>query len=87
MLLCILCLIFIAPHCNVTVILVQHFVITNEPLYCVSYLYAVLLLSINLSPTLYLYSTILIFCGYYIYEVVSDFADVIIPNPPYILSR
>ena len=31
---------FIAPHYNVTLPLVQHRVITNEPLYGVSFLYS-----------------------------------------------
>ena len=25
------------------------------------------------------------FCGYYIYSFASDFADILIPNPPYVL--
>ena len=48
----ILCLIFIGPHCKVTMILVQHCVITNVPLYGVSYLYADLLVTMTLSLTL-----------------------------------
>ena len=49
----ILWLVFIAPHCHVTVPLVQHCIITNGPLYRVSHLYAALLTSITLSPNLY----------------------------------
>ena len=45
-----LCLIFIAPYCNMTVLLVTHCVITNWPLNGVSYLYASLLLIMTLSP-------------------------------------
>ena len=45
----ILCFVCIGPYCIVTVPLVQHWVITNGPLYGVSYLYAALLLSITLS--------------------------------------
>ena len=52
---------FIAPYFNVTIPLFQHFVITNGTLYGVSYFYATWLLSMNLSPTLYLWSTIFIF--------------------------
>ena len=44
-------LIFIAPHCNVTIPLAQHCVIINWPLCGVSYLKAALLLRINLSLT------------------------------------
>ena len=39
----ILCRIFVAPYCYVTVSLVQHCVITNGPLYGISYFYTVLL--------------------------------------------
>ena len=48
----ILCLIYVAPYFNVTVPLVKHCVITKGPLYGVSYLYAVWLVSMNLSRTL-----------------------------------
>ena len=48
----ILCLICVAPYCNVTVPLDQHYVIKNETLYGASYFYAELLVSITLSPTL-----------------------------------
>ena len=48
---CNLCLIFILPLCNEAVSLVQHYVITNGPLYEVSILYAGLLTSMTLSPT------------------------------------
>ena len=48
---CSLCLIFIFPLCNETVPLIQHYVITNGPLYEVSLLYAGLLTSMTLSPT------------------------------------
>ena len=47
----ILCLLFIAPHCNMTVTLVQHYIISNWPLYGVSYLKSELLVSTTLSPT------------------------------------
>ena len=47
----ILCLIFIALQFNMTVTLVQHSVITNDPLYGISYLYAALLTSMTLSLT------------------------------------
>ena len=46
------CLICIGPYCIVTVPLAQHHVITNRPLYIISYFYAVWLLSMTLSPTL-----------------------------------
>ena len=45
-------LIVFAPYCDVTVPFVQHFFITNFPLYIFLYFYAVWLLSIILSPTL-----------------------------------
>ena len=48
----ILYVIFIGPNYEFTVPLLKHFVITKGPLYGVSYLYAVWLVSINLSPTL-----------------------------------
>ena len=48
----ILCLIYIIPHCNVNMPFVHHCIIKNGPLYRVSYFYAVLLLRINLAPTL-----------------------------------
>ena len=48
----ILDLIFVAPHCNYTAPLVQHCVITNGPIYGVSYFNAVCLVSMTLSPTL-----------------------------------
>ena len=50
---CILYLIFIASHCNVTVTLVQHYVVTNGLLYEISYLYAAwcIFLSVILSIT------------------------------------
>ena len=44
---------FFAPHCNSTVPLVNYCVITKEPLYSVSYFYAVWLVSMTLSPTLW----------------------------------
>ena len=43
---------FIALYCNVTVALIQHYVITNGPLYGVSYFCAALTTSMNLSLTL-----------------------------------
>ena len=52
----ILCLICIGLYWNVTMLLVQHYVIKNGPLYGVSYLYAALLVSMTLSLTLYLWS-------------------------------
>ena len=48
----ILYVIYIAPHCNITMPLVKHCVIIKGPLYEVSYLYAVCLVIMNLSPTL-----------------------------------
>ena len=47
----ILYLILFRPYCIVTVMLVQHPVITDGPLYGISYLYAALLLTMTLSPT------------------------------------
>ena len=44
--------IFIRPHCNANVPLVQYCVITNSPVYSVPYFYESLLASMNLSPTL-----------------------------------
>ena len=44
---------YVAPYCNFTFPLVKHCVITKGTLYCVSYLYALWLVSITLSPTLY----------------------------------
>ena len=41
----------ILPHCNLTVPLVQHCIISNTLLYGVSYLKAALLVRMNLSPT------------------------------------
>ena len=51
----------IAPHCYVTVPLVQHCFISDVPLYGNSYLKAALLVSMNLSPTFQSWSTILLF--------------------------
>ena len=48
----ILHLISVAQIFNETMPLVQHRVITNEPIYGVSYLYAVCLVRMTLSPTL-----------------------------------
>ena len=48
----ILCLIFIQKHCNLTVPLAQHCVLTNGPLYDVSYMYSALLDRLALFPTL-----------------------------------
>ena len=61
---CILCLIFIAPHCKVIVPLVQYYVITSGPLYGFFNYYSALLLSMNLSLTMWSWSSILYFCGY-----------------------
>ena len=58
---CISYLFFVAPYCNVTVPLFQHCVISNGPLYGVSYLKSVILLIMTLSPALYLWSTLLLF--------------------------
>ena len=49
----ILYLILITPIWNMDMTLVQEYIISNEPLYEVSSLYADLLLSITLSLTLY----------------------------------
>ena len=49
---CILCLIYVTTYCNVTVPLAKHCGITKGNLYEISYLYAVWLLSMTLSPTL-----------------------------------
>ena len=49
---CILYVIFVAQFFNFTVPLVKHYVITNGPIYGVSYLYAVCLVRITLSTTL-----------------------------------
>ena len=57
----ILCLIFIIPHYNVTVPLLQLCMITNGPLYVVSHLYTELLVSMTLSLTLQSFSTPLLF--------------------------
>ena len=43
---------FVALYCNVTVTLVQHFVISNGPIYGVSYLTSPLSLRMKLYPTL-----------------------------------
>ena len=48
----ILYLISVAPICNNTVSLVQHRVITNGPVYGISYFYTVCLVSMPSSPTL-----------------------------------
>ena len=48
----ILYLIFVGPYCKCTVPLVKQCVITKEPLYGVSYLYTVWLVSMTLSLTL-----------------------------------
>ena len=48
----ILCLIFFGAYFNINLPFVKHCVITNEPLYGVSYLYAVWLVIMTLSPTL-----------------------------------
>ena len=45
-------LIYVAPICNETVPLVQHLVITNGPIFVVSYLYAVCLVRMTSSQTL-----------------------------------
>ena len=49
----ILYLIFIETHCKSTVPFVKKCVITKDPLYGVSYLYAVFLVRMTLSPTLF----------------------------------
>ena len=48
----ILYVICIKPNCKLTVPLVKHWVITKWPLYGVSYLYEMWLVSMALSPTL-----------------------------------
>ena len=42
---------FSSPHCNMIVPLVQHYVISNGPLYGISYLIAALLSRTTFSPT------------------------------------
>ena len=49
---CLLYLLSIAPHCNETVPLVQHYFIKNGTLNGVSYFYAAWVLSMTLSSTL-----------------------------------
>ena len=49
----ILYLIYFAPYCKFTAPSTKHCVITKGPLYGVSYLYAVWLVIMNLSLTLY----------------------------------
>ena len=48
----ILCLICVAPYCNFTVPFLKHCVTQKGNLHGVQYFYAVLLVSLNLSPTL-----------------------------------
>ena len=48
----ILYLIYVTPICNEIVTLVKHRVITNGPVYGVSYLFAVCLVSMTSSPIL-----------------------------------
>ena len=57
----ILCLIFITPQYNVTVPLMQHRFIKNCPYYGFSYYYVAWILSMNLSPDLKLWRTIVLF--------------------------
>ena len=71
---------------NVTVQLVQNWVISNGPLYGVSYFYAALLFIIYLSSTLYSWSTIILFCGCFINKLLPDSADILVPNPYYASS-
>ena len=81
--------IFITPHCNVTMPLVQHCVITNVLLYGVSYLYTELLVSMTLSKTFWLLSTILlfIFVNLFLFSLMHYFTihlmfiGIIISNP------
>ena len=49
---CILNVIYVPPFCNFTIPLVKHCALTNGPIYGISYLYAVCLVSMMLSPTL-----------------------------------
>ena len=58
--------IFYRNTLSMTMALAQHFVIYNGSLYVISYLKIALLLSMNLSPTLYLWSNFLPHWGYYI---------------------
>ena len=63
----ILYIIRVTLFCNFTVPLVKNCVITNGPLYGVSYFYAVCLLSMKLS-TLYIHSQLYVYsCGSYLY--------------------
>ena len=43
---------FFVPHCKITVLLVKNWVITNRPVYGVSYYYALCLVRITISLTL-----------------------------------
>ena len=82
----ILYLIFIAPHCNVTVPLVQYCVIKNISLYSVSYFYAAWLSSMDLYPTLYVWSTLLLFSRILSLLICAWFSWRVISNPHYLLS-
>ena len=77
----ILYLIFISSHFNVTVPLVQHWVISNGPLYGFhiwnqNYYLAWLYLQLYCRGLLFYY-----FCWCYLYYFASDFSDVFIINP------
>ena len=78
-------LIFITPHCNVTIPLFRKWVISNGPLYVVSYLKELLLFIMYLSPT---YSRVIIFYYFsrcHFYSFVTNFSDILISNPPFVL--
>ena len=82
----ILCLIFITPHWNVSASLVQDWVISNGPLYGVSYLKRLLFLSMTLSP---LYSHGVLFHCFrwcFIYWSAPAVSSELIPNPQYVQS-
>ena len=82
----ILYVIFIVQHCSSTMPLVKHGVITKGPLYGVSYFYAVWIVIMTLSPTLQSQSALCLFSRALYLQLASVFADVLIPNPTYVLS-
>ena len=57
----IICIMFIGQNSNVTMLLVQHRVIRNGPLYVISYLSAELLGNMTLSLNLLFWSTFVLF--------------------------
>ena len=79
-------IICVAPFCKFTVTLVKHCVITKGAVYGVSYLYGVCLVSMTFILLYSLGQIYVYFRGCSLYSFASTFSDILIPNPPYVLS-